>query len=385
MSMLDPTLAARLAAIRGSAPRRSPGVRVLAAFAQNTACRLANLGFAARVDFDQLLKGTRFQAPFGQSPFAFQRGLAFERMLQETNYTRTRGLLSEPLGVPPAEMRVINLREGIPAAGNRLPARADATMGLIHAIIHGESTAPHLIDGAVLRGSVGGLEEFFEADGLAARAADGEIRVVELKSFPKIDDRIAADQLGAALDQTAVYLMLTLDAVAGLGGDPTTLVSDRVILITPRNVGLSPTYSEQRLSGRLMRMRRVFAAVPNVADVAAATPTGISFGSVADRHAEEAARLDRLHDIADQVGTVYSENCLTTCGNARFCRARAIAAGSPCVAGLAAQRSLPQIVSLGRAESLTRGAAPTAAEAPIAALLERAGRLIDDAGLAAVD
>src|SRR5947209_5114713 len=267
------------------------GVRVLAAFAQNTACRLANLGFAARVDFDQLLKGTRFQAPFGQSPFAFQRGLAFERMLRESNHARTRGLLSEPLGLPSAEMRVTNLRGGIPAACNRMPARADATLNRIQAIIHGEPDAPHLIDGAVLRGTVGGLEEFFEADALAARAADGEIRVVELKSFPKIDDRIAADQLGAALDQTAVYLMLTLDAVAALEGDPTAQVSDRVILITPRNVGLSPTYSEQRLSGRLMRMRRVFAAVPNVADVAAATPADISFGPVADRQVEEAARL----------------------------------------------------------------------------------------------
>jgi len=147
------------------------GVRVLAAFAQNTACRLANLGFAARVDFDQLLKGTRFQAPFGQSPFAFQRGLAFERMLRESNHARTRGLLSEPLGLPSAEMRVTNLRGGIPAACNRMPARADATLNRIQAIIHGEPDAPHLIDGAVLRGTVGGLEEFFEADALAARAA----------------------------------------------------------------------------------------------------------------------------------------------------------------------------------------------------------------------
>jgi hypothetical protein len=157
------------------------------------------------------------------------------------------------------------------------------------------------------------------------------------------------------------------------------LVSDRVILITPRNVGLTPTLSEQRVTARLLRMQRVFAAVPDVAEVAAATPSGLTFGPVADRGAEEAARLDALHDIADRVGTNYRPSCLTTCGNARFCRARAVAAGAPCVAGTAAQRLLPEIVSLGRAESLSRGAEPTPAEAPAAALLERAGRLIDEA------
>jgi hypothetical protein len=123
----------------------------------------------------------------------------------------------------------------------------------------------------------------------------------------------------------------------------------------------------------------VFAAVPNAADVATATPADVSFGPVADAKADEQSRLDTLHDIADRVGTAYTPGCLTTCGNARFCRARAVASGSPCVSGTAAERLLPEILTLGRAESLIRGAAPTAAEAPAAALLERAGRLIDEA------
>jgi len=40
--------------------------------------------------------------------------------------------------------------------------------------------------------------------------------------------------------------------------------------------------------------------------------------------------------------------------------------------------SLAQAAHTGRADSLTRGAAPTAAEAPAAALLARAGRLLDE-------
>ncbi len=214
---------------------------------------------------------------------------------------------------------------------------------------------------------------------LAARAADGELRVAEVKSFPKVDDRVDPDQLGSALDQSAVYVLLTCDMVAGLGGDPARLVSDRVMLITPRNVGLTPTLSEQRVTARVTRMRRVLAAIPSAGDVAAAVPAGIAFGPVADSDAEEQSRLDRLHDIADRVGTAYTPGCLSTCGNARFCRDRAVRAGSPCVTGPTAVRLLPEVVTLGRAESLTRGATPTPAETPAAALLERAGRLIDEA------
>jgi hypothetical protein len=368
----------RLDEIRGPAPRRSPSVRVLAAFAQNTDCRLATLGFAAGVDFDRLLKGTRFQPAFGQSPFAFARGLAFEKMLRDADYALTVGLLRGPLGLPATGARVANLRDGFPAGPGRMPARAKATADLLRFILRGDPAAPHLIDGAVVRGTVGGVDAFFEADALAARDAGGEIRVAEVKSFPKVDDRVDPDQLGSALDQSAVYVLLTREAVAALGGDPDKLVSDRVMLITPRNVGLTPTLSEQRVTARVARVRRVFASIPDAADVAAATPADISFGPVADDTADEQRRLATLHDVADRVGTAYTPGCLATCGNARFCRARAVAAGSPCVSGTAAVRLLPEVLTLGRAESLTRGAVPTPAEVPVATLLERAGRLIDE-------
>jgi hypothetical protein len=369
----------RLDEIRGPGPRRSPNVRVLAAFAQNTDCRLATLGFAAGVDFDRLLAGTRFRASYGISPFAIQRGLAFERLLRDKDYALTLELLRGPLGLSPNATRVVNLREGFPSGPRRMPARVAATSDLLREIIRGNRDAARLIDGAVLAGCIGGMPAFFEADGLASQAADGEIRVAEVKSFPKVDDRVDPEQLGAALDQSAIYVMLTRNTVADLGGDPLRLVSDRVMLITPRNVGLTPTLSEQRISSRVARMQRVFAVIPDARDIATATPSGVTFGPVADQTIEERARLDALHDIADRVGTAYTPGCLSTCGNARFCRDRAISAGSPCVTGPTAVRLLPEVISLGRAEALTRGAKPTSAETPVGVILERAGRLIDEA------
>jgi hypothetical protein len=378
-SSVSPGTIERLDAIRGNAARRSPSVRVLAAYAQHTDCHLATLGFAAGVDFDRLLDGTRFRAPFGQSPFAISRGLAFEKMLRADGYARTLDLVRSPLGLPVTGARVVNLRQGFPPGPGRMPARAQATSDLVRRILAGDPAAPHLIDGAVLVGSVGGLTAYFEADALAARTAAGELRVAEVKSFPKIDDRVDPGQLGSALDQVAVYVMLARDLVSQLGSDPERVVSDLAMLITPRNVGLSPTLSQQRVAARVTRIGRVLAALPKAADVAAAAPPSLSFGPVADTAALECRRLDAFHALADRVGTAYTPGCLSTCGNARLCRSRAVGAGSPCVSGMATVRLLPEIVTLGRAATLTRGATPTAAEGPTAELLARAGRLIDEA------
>ena len=369
----------RLEEIRGGAPRRSPSVRALAAFARHTNCRLAALGFAAGVNFDRLLVGTRFQVSFGQSPFAIGRGLAFEKMLRGNGYAATLGLLHDLLGVSPEAARVVNLREGYPAGPERMPARARDTTALLAKIVRGDPTAPHLIDGGVLTGRVGGLTAHFEADAVAALAG-GEIRVAEVKSFPKVDDRVDPEKLGAALDQVALYIHFTREEIERLGGQPERLVSDRALLITPRNVSLTPTLSEQRVESRVRRARQLLEKVPRAADVAAAAPAGLSFGPVADATTDEQRRLEVLHEVADCVGTAYEPGCLSSCGNARFCRARAFRDGSPCLSGTTAVRLLPGITTLGRAEELTHGSPPTADEAPVAALLGRAGGLYDTAG-----
>jgi hypothetical protein len=367
----------RLGEIRGGAAERSPNVRVLAAYAQNADCALAGLAFAARVNLDTLLKGTRYQLPFGQSPFAFQRGRAFEESLRANNYKTALDLLRAELQDPMHPARVVNLREKHPATRAGMRLRLQETQALLERIVKGDPAAPHLIDGAVLCGSVGGLEAFFEADALAARAG-GEIRVAEVKSFPKVDERVDADKLGAALDQVAIYMLLTREAVARFGVDPLGWVSDLALLITPRNVGMQPTLSIKGVGLRIARAEKLLAGVPRVEDVLSTIPGGLSFGPVADAKAEEARRLTALHVLADTVGTAYKPGCLSTCGNARFCRERSFCSGSPDLLGTAAKRVLPEILSLDRAEELTRGVAPTALEAPAASLLATAGRLYDD-------
>ncbi len=368
----------RLEEIRGNTLRRTPNVRVLAGYAQHVNCNLATLGFAGGVNFDRLLARTRFQMQYGQSPFAIARGLAFEKRLRANDYAAARDLFGALPGFPRNGALVVNLREGFPKDGTAMPRRAAATLKLLEQIIRGEPTAPHLIDGAVLSATISGRTAFFEADALAAWAAS-VIHAAEVKSFPKVDERVDPEKLGAALDQVAIYILLTRDAVLRLGGDPERLVSDGALLVTPKNVGLTPTLSEQRVTRRIERNKKLLASIPDPADVLASVPRGLSFGPVADTKADERVRLDVLNDLADRVGTCYQPSCLTTCGNAKFCRERAFRAGSAILAGTAAVRLLPEVASLDRAEELARGASPSPAEAPVAAFLERAGRLYDEA------
>jgi hypothetical protein len=356
-------------------------VRVLAAYAQHTDCNLATVGFSAGVDFDRLLAGTRLEAPFGQSPFAFRRGLAFEKILRADNYAATAAVLREEMRLASSGIRVVNLREPYAATPASMPLRARDTCEILERIIRGDPSAPDLVDGAVLSATIGERSAFFEADAVAARAG-GQIRVAEVKSFPKVDGRVDADKLGAALDQVAIYILLAREEVLRLGGDPDRLVSDRAMLITPLNVSMTPTLSVQRVTNRIARIEKLLAGVPRVKDVVTSVPAGLSFGPVADRTADEKRRLDSLYVLADRVGTAYKPACLTTCGNAMFCRERAFQQGLPCVAGSSAVRLLPGIASLDRAEELTRGATPTQGEVPVADQLSRAGRLYDAFGSA---
>jgi hypothetical protein len=145
------------------------------------------------------------------------------------------------------------------------------------------------------------------------------------------------------------------------------------------NMRLTPTMSSIDVSSRIARNQRLLAKVPNVRDIAAAVPDAVSFGVIADKAAPEARRIDGLHDIANRVGTNYAPSCLSTCGNALFCRERTFRACSPSLSGPQTVRLLPGVRTLQRAAELTEGAPASTDERPVAPQLAQAGRLYDAA------
>jgi hypothetical protein len=346
---------------------------VLAAYSGHTDCGLAALAFTESVDVDRLLVGTRYQAQFGQSPFAIARGMQFEQSIRADGYARVLELMRERMQFSVDDAKVVNLRVGYPRNRDGLEQRAVATRRLIGRVLEGSQEAPNLLDGAVLTGEIAGTTAYFEADAVAARF-DGPIHAGEVKSFPVVDGRPEPDKLGAALDQVSVYLLLIGQLVEQLGGDPEAAISSKAMLIAPKNVGLTPTLETQDVAARVRRIRTLLGQPLPAAQSRAGIQPRV-FERIADTSVPEKDRLRELNVLSSTVGTKLTSGCLATCGLARYCRSSHAACGSPIVGGEQLVRLLPGVQDLSRATELAAGVQPSAPEAPVARQLVRAGKL----------
>jgi len=364
--------------VRGQAPAMRPNVRRLAAFASVHTCPTAAVAFAARIDTNRVLVGTAAEMPYGQSPFAIGRGVAFENLLRRYGHAELRRVLTDGLGVDFSLAAIENLREGYQPNRTGLTLRASVTRNRMAEIV-AAPPEPIVLDGAVLRADIGGLAAFFEADEMAI-GVGGQIIVGENKSWPVVDGRPAdEDALGAALDQAATYVLLGRRTLDQAGVDPGR-ISDNIVLVTPRNTGLTPVIHRQDVGSRVRRVERLLGAVPDMNDIAASIPPSVTFDRIADVTLPEEARLDAFGEVTETLGRVYEPaSCLTSCGFAWACRRCIFAAGDPSIAGGLVARTLPGIVGLGRVAELGRGAPPSPAEAPAAVPVARAGRLYDEA------
>src|SRR5215472_15685379 len=279
-SQRDPTAATALARVRGQAPQIRANVRRLAAFANVHSCPTAAVAFAARIDTNRVLAGTSMEMPYGQSPFAIGRGVAFEALLRRHGHAELRRVLTEGLQTDFTYAGIENLREGYPPNRAGLRMRATVTQTRMAEIANGPAE-PVVLDGAVLEADIGGLPAFFEADEMAI-GVGGQILVGENKSWPVVDGKPTdEDALGAALDQAATYNLLGRRTLEAAGVDPS-CISDSVVLVTPRNTGLAPSLHRQDVSSRVRRVERLLSAVPDVHDVAASVPASVTFETAAD-------------------------------------------------------------------------------------------------------
>ena len=363
--------------VRGRAPVIQANVRRLAAFANVHSCPTAAVAFAARVDTNRVLTGTSMEMPYGQSPFAIGRGVAFEALLRRHGHAELRRVLTDGLGTDFSFAAIENLREGYPPNRAGLTMRARVTSTRMAEIAQAPQE-PVVLDGAVLRADIGGLPGFFEADEMAIGVGD-QIIVGENKSWPVVDGRPTdEDALGAALDQAATYVLMGRRTLEQSGVDPACM-SDSVVLVTPRNTGLAPALHRQDVSSRIRRIERLLGAVPDVQETAAGTPPSVTFDAIADVTQPESIRMDAFRQVTDELGRVYEPaSCLTSCGFAWACRHRLFAEGDPAVVGGSVARALPGIASLSRVAELGYGAPASPAEAPAAVPLARAGRLYDE-------
>jgi hypothetical protein len=316
--------------------------------------------------------------PFGQSPFAIGRGVAFEALLRRYGHAELRRTLTDGLGIDFSRAGVENLREGYPPNRTGLKLRAAVTRSRLIEITDGLEE-PIVLDGAVLRADIGGLPAWFEADEMAI-GVEGKVLVGENKSWPVVDGRPADDEaLGSALDQGATYVLLGRQTLDDAGADPD-LVKGDVVLITPRNTGLTPVLHKQNVDGRVRRIERLLEAVPHVTDIAANVPTSVTFDRAADTSLPENERIEAFVDVTEQLGRQYEPAaCLSSCGFAWACRQCSFATGDPSVVGGQIARALPGVATLRRVDEIGAGAPPSPVESPAAEPIARAARLFDEA------
>ena len=311
--------------------------------------------------------------------------MQFERSIRSDGYARVLGLLRDRMGFTVENAKVVNLRVGYPRNRSGLQQRADQTRRLVEAILAHRADAPNLIDGAVLSAQVAGNASFFEADAIAARF-DGPIHAGEVaKSFPIVDGRPEPGKLGAALDQVAIYLLLTQRLVSELGGNPESAVSTTAMLIAPLNVGLQPTLATQQVRARLRRVRQLLERPLPVAELSSRLQPGV-FERVAEQSSDDKARLRELDHVVDIVGSRLTPECLSSRaglpGTAAQPPATAVSGARPPSSG-AEQSGLTAsrcAIAGPGGQSLADGARPTPIETPIAKQLVRAQRLYQAKG-----
>lgn len=356
----------RLAALRGTLTPARSNARSVAALTENPGCTRRRVIDAAGVRSYELAERLGHPVTRGQSPFAIASGNMFERRLKQfTKY----GLLAEAVApfvdLPEGNLRVIDASKvsGVaPFTDAWFSKRAAITDKALAAIAGGDPESPHLVDHPVLRFEVAGAVANLEPDALALKAKTG-LQLVEIKSFPVIDEQADPEKLAAMAGQSAVYLLALRAALERLGFDPD-ILDWSVVLVAPKNFGRTPTAHRVPLTKKARALQRVIGAVPEVGELLEYLPADLTFDIDPDERSSEDERRQRLDYVVRQLPMLYVPDCLASCDMARYCRQRAIDDDDPSRLGRDARDSLAGVHSLATALRIARGSATPDDEAP---------------------
>jgi hypothetical protein len=339
--------------------------KALADFAENSRCPVACAAFSAQRNLDELISGTRFAPPFGQSPAVFQRGKQFEAILagagtgkeapstvEAPTYAPLIGLIRQFDSDWPEDPALF-MRSRL--AGH-WASRAEQTRTAFMAFVQ-DPTRRFAIDGAVFSKQIGGQARYFEADllffGFRRLPTDAPSIVIgEAKSFPVVSGQADPASIAAARSQMAIYALLARELVQRVGGE-TASVAEHGLLFTPKNVGLRPTatWLHMALEGervsRIIRRAEELMRSPPAADVVA------RFDAVAA--AAPANREEALERLVSSLSNRYISSCLSNCAFGRFCRHRARLSGEFESANRALARTVPGCTSLDHAARCVDG------------------------------
>ncbi|MGR8010392.1 hypothetical protein [Streptomyces hypolithicus] len=355
------TLRQRLAELRGPSVAPQPlDARALAALAANPGCKRRALLDGAGVNKAALAAALGSPSAFGQSQFAFMRGNAFEARVKGDGGTELMRLLYARMGggcEPPVPGET--LTPDLSAAGPEGRA-ARTALSLREATAAGVWT---LLDHPMLALEVAGSPAYLEPDAVVV-GPDGRWTVVEIKSFPMIDDSADAAKVGAAARQAAVYV-LALERVAAktAGAD----VAHSVLLVCPKDFSNLPAASVVDVRKQRSVTRRQLERLTRIEDLTAALPAGTTFD--VERGVDE---------LTAAVEAAYAPDCLAACELAFHCRGKARAGGAVEALGRSVRGELGGLTTVDAVLAAAEGAAGDPAD-PTVAALRRASALRSEA------
>lgn len=343
--------------MRGTLTPARANARSVAALTENPGCTRRRVIEAAGVRSYELADRLGHPVTRGQSPFAIASGNMFERRLKQfTKYELLAEAVAPFVDLPDGDLRVIDASKvsGVaPFTDAWFAKRAVVTDEALAAIASGDPESPHLVDHPVLKYEVAGAVANLEPDALALKAKTG-LQLVEIKSFPIIDEQADPEKLAAMAGQSAVYLLALRAALERLGFDPD-ILDWSVVLVAPRNFGRTPTAHRVPLTKKARALQRVIGAIPEVGDLLAHLPNGLTFDVDPDGKLGDEERRKRLDFAVRQLPMLYVPDCLASCDMARYCRHRAIDDDDPSRLGREARDSLAGVHSLATALRIARG------------------------------
>lgn len=366
--------AAVLDQVRGSWKAARANARTVAALTDNPGCARRRVIDAAAVRAFDLAERLGHPVTRGQSPFAITSGNRFEyRLKKGSRYEMLVDALAPYVALPkPPIVGDVGHKKGVPFGTAALLARARDTEHVLASIARGEASAPHLVDHPVLVFDLAGTPVFLEPDALAFRIGT-QLELVEIKSYPIIDEQADPAKLAATGGQSAVYVIALRATLHRLGLDPQ-LVTPSVILVAPRNFGRTPTAHRIPLKKKIMALERVLRAVPRTDTLLGglSLPSGFTLDVDPESKLNSSARKDALERAVKRLPMLYAPECLAACDMAKYCRHQAIAEDDPARLGRVARDSLAGVGALGDALRLaTEG--PRSGESHLADVAETLG------------
>jgi hypothetical protein len=350
--------------------------RRIAATMEAPGCARRAVVDAAALDVDRLaavLGGDSDR----QSPFAITRGNRFEKQVTDNGMAEIIALAREHLSLDIPEVRQKDLsHEAVSAEfpdADPKAMRSLLTRQTIARMLAGDPDGHNLLRHPMTSLEVGGVPAWLEQDVLAF-AVGGRIHVVEIKSFPCVDDRADGDKVSAAARQSAVYILSLMDLVEELGY-PRPIVSTSVLLVMPQNLGLTPVGKKLDVRLFVSRLRRQLDAAPDVRAVLDGLPADLALPLLPGRRATEAQRAAAAgpaHEVLSAIPSRFGDSCLK-CPLFRTCREEAQSHGLTSQLGNATANSCGAVSTVNRALALAEGrAAPSSdAEAALQTVLAR--------------